>query len=60
MTKQLATAQDTLTDLKTTLAVITADKERFFQHKLELSNQIHMNNYDKDNWTKVRQKASLI
>ena len=60
LNRQLDVLQDTITDLKSTLAVTVADKERFFQEKLELANQLQKNSFEKENWEKVMKNCFFV
>ncbi|KAK2164872.1 hypothetical protein LSH36_58g20008, partial [Paralvinella palmiformis] len=52
--RQLNVLQETIADLKSTLAVTIADKERFFQQKMEFSNQLQKSSFEKESWEKLR------
>ena len=57
MQRQLDTFQESVADLKATLATTSADKERFFQEKLDLHQKMQNLSLDKD--TAVKEKMAI-
>ena len=53
MLRQLESFQDAMADMKATLASTSADKERFFQEKLDLHQQLQNAKYEKESFQKV-------
>ena len=53
MIRQLESFQDAMADMKATLASTSADKERFFQEKLDLHQQVQNVFFEKESLQKV-------